>query len=545
MQVPEGGVVELFADGFQVGPRKLKYDDHPAFREQVQNLLRDLVDRHQLTLFGSTCGRCGNSCKRPGIVVREQDVFRLRFRLGLSEEELYERYLEPAPSWNQGDAFMRLQDGKCPFLREGGDDTVASCTVYEDRPLDCRLFPSTTSLCRKSPERLIEEVRAVRVQAEQLEVELGNGTRHQLSQEKPFCDLLLAQLASVDEQGEERLARVTRRTREILADTEPGSDMSGLRQLVSDLATIGRLDRDQPELLETLWGELREREQPGPTDSPELPRPLHRVVWLQLTEEAVTALYRLEADQPMPVYLPLSHYPGLLEPTQDFLRELLTREDEEFQVKLSQPDPPCFMCGECCRVYAVEITPSDIDRLTGLLGMTPREFVQSHTLPGRFSWNPGNRILKKEPKQLRYQAANPRLIPLQVAGQKNRFERGCIFLEERPDGFFYCQVHTHKPTSCREYETTQSLCRRTNQIQNWGRQARQLVWVRIEETVLLAMPAEEARRGGAPHPFSRDQWPELHRAARVLEVAVEEVLEAARRQLIQNCGVGGDPGPAQ
>lgn len=545
MQVPEGGVVELFADGFQVGPRKLKYDDHPAFREQVQSLLRDLVERHQSTLFGQVCGRCGNSCKRPGIVVREQDVFRIRFRLGLTEEELYRQYLDPAPSWNQGDAFMRLQNGKCPFLREGGDDTMASCTIYSDRPLDCRQFPSTTPVCRKNPERLIEELRAIRVGAEELEVELASGARHALSQEKPFCDLILAQLASVAEHGEERLTRVARRTREILAESEPGSDLSGLRQLVSDLGVIGRLDREQPELLETLWGELRDRERQVSPRADELPRPYHRVTWLQLTEEAVTALYQLEEHPPMPVYLALSHYPSLLEPTQDFMRELLTRQDEEFQGKLSQADPPCFMCGECCRVYAVEITPGDIDRLTELLEMTPRQFVDLHTLPGRFSWNPGNRILKKEPKELRYQAANPRLIPLQVVGQKERFERGCIFLEERPDGFFYCTVHTHKPTSCREYETTQSLCRRTNQVQNWGRQARQLVWVRIEESQLLAMPSSEATRGGAPHSFLRQDWPELHRAARVLEVEVEEVLEAARRQLNQNCGVGGDPGATQ
>lgn len=533
MDVPEGALVELFSDGFQVGQSKLRYDDYPAFRDQVQTLMYDLCSREALTLFGNVCGRCGNSCKRPNVVMREKDIFRIRFRLGISEQELYERYLVPAPSWNGGDSFIKLKDGRCPFLKEGEGDTIASCSLYEDRPEDCRNFVSNTAICRKEPTRLIEQVQAVRVGRDRLEVELKDGTRS-VVEHKPFCELIHTQIQLVDEDVEERVERVARRTSEIIEESGPGTNTSSLRQLISDLGTIGGLDRKRPDVLEKLWSDLRELENkpcsPGQArKTRKKKRTPARIQWVQITEEAVTALYEMK----FPVYLSLGQYENLRRLTQNFMQELLTLDHDELQRKLTEPDPPCFMCGECCRCYSVEINPSDIDRLVELLGGTPQEFVQKHTKPGRFSWNPGARILHKENKVLRHSAMNPRLIPVQMANDRNRFERACIFLDEREDGFFYCRVYTHRPEPCRGYETTNSLCRTTNQRAHWGRQARRLVWVRLEPQQVSAMPFDEVARGNPPQVLERDLYTELDQAALSLELEVDDILEKARRELAQ------------
>lgn len=527
MQVPEGAVIELRAEAFLVGDETLSYEAFPAFREQVQNLVHDLVSRTDRTLFGSVCGRCGNSCKRPDVLVREHDVFRLRFRLGLTEKELYERYLAPAPSWNGGDSFLRLEDGRCPFLREGGDDTQASCTIYEDRPEDCRQFAPISPVCRKEPTRLIEELESIKLcPNNELEVVLGDGRQHRLTDEGAFCELVMTQLELLENTGEKRIERIARRTREILEESGPDADTVALRQLIGDIGSIGGLDRNQPDLLADLWTGLRKLEARPSPPRPE-PRPESRVHWLQLTEGAVTALYDLPPLTP--VHLGLAQYPSILERVQAFMRELLTVEDQSFQARLTEPDPPCFMCGECCRCYAVEIKPSDIDRLAELLAITPQEFVRQYTQPGRFSWNPGNRILNKEDKVLRHTAANPRLVPVQLVPE--RFERGCVFLDEREDGFFYCRVHSHKPQVCRGYSTSMSLCRKTNQIHHWGRQARRLVFVRLQPDEVAVQLYDDVREGLPAVLLKRAAWPALEQAASALEREVDEVLEAARREL--------------
>ncbi len=541
MQVPAGGVIELSPEGFQLGSSPpLSYDDYPSLRDQVQTLLHDLVVRESLGLFGSVCGRCGNSCKRPNVVVREQDVFRLRFRLSLSEQELYDRYLVPAPSWNHGDSFIKLEDGKCPFLVEGPDDTLARCSIYEDRPVDCRQFTPNTTICRKDPGRLIQELKLIRVHPDNtLEVHLRNGRQHTLPTETAFCELIRTQVEATDK-VEQRLERVARRVGELIEESDPGSDTTSIRELISDMATIGGLESTKPEILEKLWSDLRKLESsPIPARSPgrkKKKRKATRVQWVQLTEEAATAFYDLPEElqvegQPtsIPLYLSLAQYEGLRERAQHFMRELLTTNHGEFQLRLTEPDPPCFMCGECCRCYAVEVSPSDIDRLVELIGGSPREFREKNTKPGRFTWNPGARILHKEQKVLRHTQMQPRLVPVQVS--QERFERGCIFLDEREDGFFACRVYTHRPEACRGYPTTNALCRRTNQIHHWGRQARRLVWVRVEPAAVNAMVADDVMTGAPPFRFERAEYAGIDEAAVALEAEVNEVLERARKEL--------------
>ena len=76
------------------------------------------------------CTKCANCCRVLGIEVHSEEIKRLSQRLGVSEQEF------------QGSHVIRTDDGEkvfgerpCFFLRD------RKCTVYEDRPRDCRDYP--------------------------------------------------------------------------------------------------------------------------------------------------------------------------------------------------------------------------------------------------------------------------------------------------------------------------------------------------------------------------------------------------------------------
>jgi len=83
------------------------------------------------------CTRCGNCCGggTPGYVwVDEDEIQRLARRLGLSGAELRRRYTRHVPGW--GRSLTEKEDFDCIFY-----DRSQGCTVYEDRPRQCRTWP--------------------------------------------------------------------------------------------------------------------------------------------------------------------------------------------------------------------------------------------------------------------------------------------------------------------------------------------------------------------------------------------------------------------
>lgn len=82
-----------------------------------------------------------NCCADINIVLTPYDIIRLKNRLGITSPEFHEKYsLVPfSKEINQPTPVIKMLEdveGKpCPFVGEKG------CTVYEDRPWACRMYP--------------------------------------------------------------------------------------------------------------------------------------------------------------------------------------------------------------------------------------------------------------------------------------------------------------------------------------------------------------------------------------------------------------------
>lgn len=79
------------------------------------------------------CLGCANCCKNYSPRFKTPDIKRISKLLGLREGVFIEKYLKED---EEGD--FVLQQTPCPFL--GADNY---CSIYEDRPSDCRRFPYT------------------------------------------------------------------------------------------------------------------------------------------------------------------------------------------------------------------------------------------------------------------------------------------------------------------------------------------------------------------------------------------------------------------
>ncbi|MEW6281952.1 MAG: YkgJ family cysteine cluster protein, partial [Candidatus Eremiobacterota bacterium] len=319
MDIPPGSRIELYSDAVYVSaPTALGLADYKVrlctsevLRETLHSLMTDLATRHSLTLFGQVCGRCGNSCRREGIVVREREIFRLRTSLGLTEEEFRTSYLDPARTWNPGDGVMRLRDGACPFLKPGPEGGIATCSIYDLRPDDCRMFTPNSPICRKDAGRLIQTLVWIKLEGpDRMEVAVRGGGTHVLQGEDAFWNTLKACLEEVEATPEERLVQLATRAskvaRQMLEEFRPSrvdddfrSQLAGLRHLVTGMTEISEQGQGDSELLEALWADVTHLEDlaagrvqlPQPETAPLPRRRGSRVAWLHLTEEAVTALY--------------------------------------------------------------------------------------------------------------------------------------------------------------------------------------------------------------------------------------------------------------
>ncbi len=95
-------------------------------------------------------------CSKKDLVLSPYDVLRMKNRIGIDSDSFLARYtlfrIDPASGFPV--ISLRMQDGEeqtCPFVQPQG------CSIYEDRPTACRLYPLGRATTRPSCESKTEE----------------------------------------------------------------------------------------------------------------------------------------------------------------------------------------------------------------------------------------------------------------------------------------------------------------------------------------------------------------------------------------------------
>ncbi|MBM3445171.1 MAG: YkgJ family cysteine cluster protein [Bacteroidetes bacterium] len=102
-------------------------------RADKNKVIRELPALHEEAFEQVDCLACANCCKHYSPRFKTPDIKRISKVLSLKESVFIETYLKID---EEGDYV--LKNKPCPFL---GSDNF--CSIYDDRPSDCRRFPYT------------------------------------------------------------------------------------------------------------------------------------------------------------------------------------------------------------------------------------------------------------------------------------------------------------------------------------------------------------------------------------------------------------------
>jgi Fe-S-cluster containining protein len=102
-------------------------------RADKNTVLKQLPGLHDEAFSKIDCLKCANCCKQFSPRFKTPDIKRISKHLRMRESEFIDKYLKVD---EEGDFVVKSTP--CPFL--GADNF---CSIYEERPSDCRRFPYT------------------------------------------------------------------------------------------------------------------------------------------------------------------------------------------------------------------------------------------------------------------------------------------------------------------------------------------------------------------------------------------------------------------
>ncbi len=102
-------------------------------RADKNKVLKQLPVLHEEAFERVDCLKCANCCKNYSPRFKTPDIKRISRHLKMRESDFIEKYLKVD---EEGDYVVKSLP--CPFL---GHDNY--CSIYEERPSDCRRFPYT------------------------------------------------------------------------------------------------------------------------------------------------------------------------------------------------------------------------------------------------------------------------------------------------------------------------------------------------------------------------------------------------------------------
>jgi Fe-S-cluster containining protein len=98
--------------------------------DEIDKLVIETTDR---VWAGIDCTACANCCRQEKPSFSEEEIGRLARRLEMEPSQFIEEYLERTEMGS--DNPWQTRTLPCPFLKDN------RCSVYEDRPADCRGYP--------------------------------------------------------------------------------------------------------------------------------------------------------------------------------------------------------------------------------------------------------------------------------------------------------------------------------------------------------------------------------------------------------------------
>ncbi|MBL7711592.1 MAG: YkgJ family cysteine cluster protein [Chitinophagaceae bacterium] len=125
---------------FNLSPlwQKQAQEQQKAFRRMLEKgnknkMLKLLPELHEAAFSTIDCLECGNCCKNYSPRFKQPDIRRIAKTLRMKEGDFTQQYLR----LDEENDYV-VKQSPCPFL--GADNY---CSIYEDRPSDCRRYPYT------------------------------------------------------------------------------------------------------------------------------------------------------------------------------------------------------------------------------------------------------------------------------------------------------------------------------------------------------------------------------------------------------------------
>lgn len=117
---------------------KAAKENQKAYKRMLEKgnynkMLKALPDLHEETFSNIDCLQCANCCKNYSPRFKTPDIKRISKLLRMKEGDFVETYLR----LDEDNDYV-VKQSPCPFL--ANDNT---CTIYDDRPSDCRRYPYT------------------------------------------------------------------------------------------------------------------------------------------------------------------------------------------------------------------------------------------------------------------------------------------------------------------------------------------------------------------------------------------------------------------
>jgi Fe-S-cluster containining protein len=114
------------------GEHQKKYKNFLA-KAGKKEVLRAIPELHEKAFEQINCLKCARCCKSYSPRFKGPDIKRISKILGLKETAFIEKYLV----YDEEGDYVAVST-PCPFLEEDN-----KCSIYEDRPSDCKRFPYT------------------------------------------------------------------------------------------------------------------------------------------------------------------------------------------------------------------------------------------------------------------------------------------------------------------------------------------------------------------------------------------------------------------